>query len=260
MVMSVSTSASARSSRAATAGPAVAHRPPHVRGLAGHERGLDSGASVGDGAPRDEPGGQMHVGLLARYVDGGAGGACLGHGQRERCAARPEHERRAPLEIQRERAGSGHERELARAFGHERYRPAGRGGGDQGGARQQAHAIDAVAERFAPTLNAPRAVSLSTRTVKSAAASTAGSGGAGGCGVRDERSMSRLYSASVSVTPRGVSVGRGGCCAPAAGTSASTASRANDADLEAVMSHHPVARTSHQHERSTSQVDDERST
>src|SRR6185503_9980089 len=38
----------------------------------------------------------------------------------------------------------------------------------------------------------------------------------GSCVGRPARSISRLYSASVSVTARGVSLGRGGCCADAA--------------------------------------------
>ena len=93
------------------------------------------------------------------------------------------------------------------------------------------------------TLNAPRAVSPSTRTFNSAAPSTAASGGAGGCGAREERSISRLYSVSVNVTPR-VSAGRGGCCALAGSASANTTRATNDADVDAVMSHHPVARVS----------------
>src|SRR5262245_65560830 len=69
------------------------------------------------------------------------------------------------------------------------------------------------------TVNTPRAVSRATRTRISALATTAATGATvGGCGGRAARSISRLYSASVSVTARGVSVGRGGCCAEAAST------------------------------------------
>src|SRR6185436_8136240 len=66
------------------------------------------------------------------------------------------------------------------------------------------------------TLNAPCAVSRSTRTRKSALDSTAATGAAVDvCGGRPARSISLLYSVTESVTVRGDSTGLSGCCAAA---------------------------------------------
>ena len=87
-------------------------------------------------------------------------------------------------------------------------------------------------------LKTPWAVSRSTRTRRSALESTDATGAtAGPCDGRLARSIRRLYSASESVTARGDSFGRGGCCAEAAWANATkTAASAYALDLVMISS------------------------
>ena len=148
MVTSVSTSASARSSRAATVG-ALSRIDHHTSvGLPGTSvastlvRPFAAVRRVIRPADRWTSACSPGTSMVARAVPASGTGSAndARPGLNSSGAPHSRSSANAP--------GPGHQRELAGAFGQERHRPSGRGGGDERRARQQAHAIDAVAKRL----------------------------------------------------------------------------------------------------------------